>query len=154
LKVGLLEFSDSARAEFRAESALAHRISRDAQNYRFCQNVSDVIKSGSAETKTKTETDCTEAEAETKTDMRETKTETETNCAETGRDQEYVAQGQTDQICTNIQKIQYLHIKIMHGITASRQRTVDGTSRKELKKTENKRPTKQKQILDPLRHIK
>jgi hypothetical protein len=62
---------------------------------------SDVIKTGSADAKIKTETDCTEAEAEaktgslgraeteTRTDMPEIKTETETNCAETGRDQKY-----------------------------------------------------------------
>jgi hypothetical protein len=40
---------------------------------------SDVIKTGSAETKTKTETDCTETEAETKTGRAETKTETKTD---------------------------------------------------------------------------
>jgi hypothetical protein len=43
------------------------------------------MKTGSVETKAKTETDCTEAEDETKTDMPETKTETETSRAETGR---------------------------------------------------------------------
>jgi hypothetical protein len=49
-------------------------------------------------------------------------------------DQEYVVQGRTDQIRTYIQKIQNLHIKIMHGIIASSQRTVDGTPRKEFNK--------------------
>jgi ribonuclease HI len=49
-----------------------------------------------------------------KTDMPETKTETETSRAETGRDQEYVVQGRTDQIRTYIQKTRNLHIKIMH----------------------------------------
>jgi hypothetical protein len=65
---------------------------------------SDVIKIGSAETKVKTETDCTEA-----------KTKTETSRAETGRDQEYFVLGRTDQIRNYIQnKIQNLCIKIMH----------------------------------------
>jgi len=37
--LGLLEFCDSARAEFCAESALARRIGHFAQNCRFCQNL-------------------------------------------------------------------------------------------------------------------
>jgi hypothetical protein len=63
---------------------------------RFQKNVkpecSDVIQTGSAETKT-------EIETETETDMPETKTET--SRAETGRDQEYVVQGRIDQIRTH-----------------------------------------------------
>jgi hypothetical protein len=50
--------------------------------------------------------------------------ETETSRAETGRDQEYVVQGRTDQIRTYMQKIKNLHLKLMHGIIASSQRTV------------------------------
>jgi hypothetical protein len=65
-----------------------------------------------------TETDCTETEAENKTGRAETKT----SRTETGRDQEYVVQSRTDQIC----------IKIIHGIIASSQQTVDGTPLKEL----------------------
>jgi hypothetical protein len=93
-------------------------------------------------------TDCTEAEAETKT-------ETETSRAETGRDQEYVVQGRTDQIRTYIQKIQNLCIKIMHGIIASSQRTVDGTPRKEFnQKLRTSDQQNKNNSLDLLRHIK
>jgi hypothetical protein len=106
---------------------------------------SDVIKTGSAETKVKTETDCTE-----------TKTETETSRAETGRDQEYVVQGRIDQIRTYIQnKIQNLCIKIMHGIIASSQRTFDGTPRKEFnQKLRTSDQQNKNSSLDLMRHIK
>jgi regulator of PEP synthase PpsR (kinase-PPPase family) len=86
----------------------------------------------------------------------ETKTKTETSRAETGRDQEYVVQGRTDQIRTHIQKIQNLCIKIMLGIIASSQRTVDGTPRKEFnqKLRTSDQHNKKNNSLDLLRHIK
>jgi hypothetical protein len=81
--------------------------------------------------------------------------ETETSRAETGRDQEYVVQGRTDQIRTYIQKIQNLCIKIMHGIIASSQRTVDGTPRKEFnQKLRTSDQQNKNNSLDLLRHIK
>jgi hypothetical protein len=87
--------------------------------------------------------------------LAETKTETETSRAETGRDQEYVVQGRTDQIRTYIKKIQNLHIKIMHGIIASSQRIVDGTPRKEFnKKLRTSDQQNKNNFLDLLRHIK
>jgi hypothetical protein len=97
-------------------------INNAATSRPYCLQASDVIKTGSAETKAKTKTDCN-AQAQ---DRR-----IETSRAATGRDQEYVVQGRTDQILTYIQKIQNLGIKIMHGIIASSQRTVDGTPREE-----------------------
>jgi hypothetical protein len=117
---------------------------------------SDVIKTGSAETKPKTETDCTEAEAEIKTDTPETKTETDTSRADTGRDQEYVVQGRTDHIRTYVQnKIQNLCIKIMHVITVSSQRTVGGAPRKEFnRKLRTSDQQNKNSSLDLMRHIK
>jgi hypothetical protein len=78
----------------------------------FEVETSDVIKTGSAETKTKTENECTEDEAETKTGRAETKTQTETSVPRPIETSMLFKAGLTKSVY--ILKIQNLHIKILH----------------------------------------